>query len=254
MVKKFLNVLWMENRGYVILPIQKQIPIDFELIKSLDDNFWIEDIFFHILKFYKEYDINDLRNKIEIEKAKPRSNIERLIAKYIRKYLNNDSLFLYKKAYGEVTNDEDVVGNYDILISNTLWGKDFHFECKNLNLELPNSNQNLICKYVFYQYKINLKTEYDGGVYRFFNGKYAQSRNLGGMLGFVLDENLHLIKDKIIEKLKIPFDKPPQGNLIENGILLNSIEGNDFTFKSIHKRFDGDFTLHHFLFDFKINS
>jgi hypothetical protein len=241
----------MENRGYVILPIRKQIPMDFELIKTLDDNFWIQDVFFHLLEFYKNHNSTELKDKIEIEKSKPRSNIERLIAKYIRKYLNNDCFFLYKKAYGEVTNDEEVEGNYDIVISNTLWGKDFNLECKNLNLESPNSNQNLICKYVFYQYQKDLKTEYDGGVYRYFNGKYAQNQNFGGMLGFVLDGDINIIKERIIEKLKIPFDRTPQGDLIENGIVLNSVEGNDFTFNSVHKRFDGDFTLHHFLFNFQ---
>ncbi|MDQ5929062.1 MAG: hypothetical protein QG594_840 [Bacteroidota bacterium] len=242
----------MENRGYVILPIRKQIPMDFELIKTLDDNFWIQDVFFHLLKFYKDYNSTELKNKIKKEKLKTHSRIEREVAKYIRKYLNNDTFFSqYNKAFGEVTNDEDVEGNYDVLICNTLWGKDFHFECKNLDLKSLKSNQNLICKYVFYQYQKNSKTTYDGGVYRYFNGKYAQNQNFGGMLGFILDGDLNTIKEKIIEKLKVSFDEPPEGDLIENGIVLNSIENNDFTFSSIHKRFDGDFTLYHILLDLK---
>lgn len=236
------------DREYVITKSPPKFSRDIKVLKKLDNNFWHSHIFFHLLHFYKEHDIKELNEKIKLESKKPISNIEKLIAKYIRKYLrNNKSFNNHFDVNGESETDTEIVGFYDIKISNTYWREKyqkryFPFECKNLTLD---TTKNHFAEYVFVNHKK------DGGVYRYFNGKYAQNQNFGGMLGFVLDGDINKIKGKIIEKLKIPFDRTPEGDLIENGIVLNSIEENDFTFNSIHKRFDGDFTIHHFLFDFQ---
>ena len=236
------------DREYVIVKSPPLFPRDSEVLRQLDSGFWQSYIFYHFLKFYKDHNIEELKIKIKIESEKPISNIEKLIAKYIRKYLRSNRDFnLHFDVNGESETDTDIVGFYDIKISNTYWRENdkkkyFPFECKNLTLD---SKKNHIAEYVFVNYKK------DGGVYRYFNGKYAQKQNFGGMLGFVLEGEVDIIKDKIIERLKLPFETTPQGDLIADGILLNSIEDNNFTFNSIHKRFDGDFTLHHMLFDFK---
>ena len=92
--------------------------------------------------------------------------------------------------------------------------------------------------------KNNSKT--DGGVYRYFNGKYAQGQDFGGMIGFVLNGKVNDIKDKIQLKLKDPFDVTPEGDL--QSVADNSIENNDFTFTSTHVRKSKNFLIYHILF------
>ncbi|HET7118211.1 MAG TPA: hypothetical protein VFI29_17065 [Hanamia sp.] len=226
----------MIEREYI--KIKKPVPLpDYTfLLRDLSDEFWQGWVFYYLLMFYKNYDTSELRNRIQKEQHKKFPRVEREIAKYLRVYLNNNREFnLNFNAFGENTNDEEKEGNYDITIHNTYWSSDFHFECKNLT---PKAN--LINEYVY------VSSKKDGGIYRYFNGKYAQSQNFGGMLGFVLEGDIHVIKDKIIEKMKVPFDISSEGDLLETE--LNSIENNDFTFNSIHNRLGQNFKLHHLLF------
>jgi hypothetical protein len=209
--------------------------------RELDNDVWKNLVFYHLLIFYQNYDSVELKNKITTEQSKTYPRTEREIAKYIRKQLNNNREFsMFFKAFGEITNDEDVEGSYDITISNTYWKNEFYFECKNLN-----TSQDLVNKYVFYKMK---PTQNDGGVYRYFNGKYAQNQNFGGMLGFVINGNIDDIKNKIVDKMNTKFDISPEGDIIN--IEYNAIEGNDFTFTTNHNRLNEEFILHHILFDF----
>jgi hypothetical protein len=213
--------------------------------RVLNDDFWKNLIFYHLLAFYKQYNVVELKQIIKKEKKKSKSDIEDAIAIYIRNYLRNNSLFDINgfKIVGGMNNDNPIKGLYDITILHSYWKKGFHFECKNLDLD---PKKNLISKYVFYKMT---PTKNDGGVYRYFNGKYAQSQNFGGMLGFVLDGDVNTIIQKIIEKMNSPFDITSEGDLLTTE--LNSIEGNDFTFNSIHKRKGDTFKLHHLLFNFQ---
>lgn len=237
------------EREYIRLPKSSALPDSSIQKRKLDDSFWISLIHFHLLKFYKEYEIEDLKKLIEVEKKKTtRKHIEDVVKEYMYNWFERSNKRIFRE--GIIINLEpkvkyDHVGFYDIKFQHSDWVdakseslKYYSVECKNLN----KSNIS-IDEYVYNNSKK------DGGVYRHFNGKYAQKNKLGGMLGFVLEGELNTIREKIINKLKLPYDKTPEGDLIENGIQLNSIEGNDFTFNSIHKRFDGDFTLHHFLFN-----
>lgn len=229
------------ERGYIRIKKPAPLPFDTRQLKTLDDEFWKHWVFYYLLDFYKNYDSSELKSIINNEKKKRHPRTEREIAKFIRLKLKAnrqfDSNFSVK---GEETNDEDVEGNYDITINNTYWkNKDFYFECKNLD-----DKQDLLNKYVCYHKGKNI---YDGGIYRYFNGKYAQNHSFGGMIGFVLKGNVQDVKNKIIEKLKDKFNIAPEGDLIN--ITDNSIEGNSFTFDSNHKRFDKEFLIHHLLFD-----
>ena len=230
------------EREYIKLPKPSPFPSDIRQMKVLDDAVWKNEIFHHLLSFYQNHDSKELKNKIENEKKKSSPRTERAIAKFIRVKLNADRKFGYHfKTSGEETNDEDVEGNYDITIHSTNWkSRDFHFECKNLD-----KSQDLINKYVCYNRGHSV---FDGGVYRYFNGKYAQNLNFGGMIGFVLEGNLLEIKSKITKKLTDKFDVAPNGDLIS--VKDNSIEGNKFTFDSNHKRKNKEFLIHHLLFDF----
>jgi hypothetical protein len=241
------------DREYICLPKSSVLPDSSFQKRKLDNFFWVNLVHFHLLKFYKEYEIDDLKKLIEIEKKKiSRKHIEDVIKDYIYSWFEKSNKRIFRE--GIIINLEpkvkyDQVGFYDIKFQHSDWVdsknesfKYYSVECKNLTLD---ATKNHIAEYVFVNHKK------DGGVYRYFNGKYAQNQNFGGMLGFILDGEVNTIKEKIIEKLKSPFDITPQGDLIDNGIILNSIEGNDFTFNSTHKRNDENFTLHHFLFDFK---
>lgn len=218
-------------------------PFDTRQLKNLDDEFWKGWVFYYLLDFYKNHDNAELKSKIEEEKKKQYPRTEREIAKFIRLKLKvNREFGLNFSVKGEETNDEDVEGNYDITIHNTYWkNKDFYFECKNLDVR-----QDSIKKYVCYNRAHSI---FDGGVYRYFNGKYAQSLDFGGMIGFVLEGEVLDIKNKIIKKLKEKFDTAPEGDLIS--VTHNSIEENDFTFDSKHSRNNKEFQIHHLLFDFR---
>ncbi len=227
------------EREYIKIPKSSSFSDSVVELKQMDDEFWKNEIFRHILLFYKSLDIDSLKIKINKEKTSNNPRVERIIAKFVRQSLNKDSQFnCHFKASGEETNDEEIEGNYDITICSTIWeSQNFYFECKNLD-----KSQDLVNKYVYYNKGHNV---FDGGVYRFFNGKYAQQQDFGGMIGFVLEGGVLEVKKKIITKLNEKFDITPEGDLIE--ITDKSIKDNDFTFDSIHNRFNKSFILHHIL-------
>lgn len=236
------------DREYIRLPKTSFLPDSSRKKRVKDDAFWIKLIHFHLLKFYKEFEFDELTALIEAEKKKiKRKHIEDLIKDYIYKWFEkNDKRIFFE---GILINLEskvkyNQVGFYDMKFQHSDWVdienekiKYYSIECKNLNKKALS-----IDEYVYN------KSKKDGGVYRHFNGKYAQFNNFGGMLGFVLDGEIDKIKNSIISKLNISTDLSPEGDLIEKGVELNSIEGNTFTFTSKHKRKGDEFILHHFLF------
>lgn len=242
----------MEKREYIkIAELTSHFPTDTNLLRDLNNDFWKDWVLYYLLDFYKNYNVQELLDIIKNEQTKKFPRTERELAKYLRKYLkNNIKLNLQGfKVIGEATNDEDVEGNYDITILHSYWEDEFYFECKNLSLDPKKS---LIDKYLYTKiYPKNQQPKRDGGVYRYFNGKYAQNQNFGGMLGFVLDNDIQEIKSQIINKLKDKFDTTPDGDLKQ--VIQNSIQSNTFTFDSIHNRKGLDFLLHHILFDLKQN-
>lgn len=240
------------EREYVRIKKPAPLPFDTRKLKTLDDAFWKQWVFYYLLHFYQNFDSEELRLKVEEEKKKQHSRTEREIAKFLRLKLKaNREFSLNFSVKGEETNDEDVEGNYDITIHNTYWkNKDFFFECKNLD-----GSKDLTDKYVCYNtYKKDSKNEniFDGGVLRYFNGKYAQQLVFGGMIGFVLGGDCVQIKNSLVTKLKEKLSTSPEGDLIE--VVDNSIEKNSFTFDSLHNRLNKEFIIHHLLFDFTFNS
>lgn len=129
-------------------------------------------------------------------------------------------------------------GFYDITIAHSFWNYEFHFECKNLD-----ETSGLINKYVYYD---RGRGKFDGGVYRYFNGKYSQKENFGGMLGYILKGKTSAIKAKICKKLEEKYTITPEGDL--HRIIDSSIEKNNFTFESLHNRNSQEFSIHHLLF------
>jgi len=239
----------MIQREYIRLPKTSFLPDSSKKKRELSDGFWIRLVHSHLLKFYNEFDVTDLLNLIDNEnKNSKRRHIEDLIKDYIYDWFVKNDKRIFRE--GIIVNLESKVkynqaGFYDMKFQHSDWVdiatnrlKYYSLECKNLNSANPCINE-----YVFNNSKK------DGGVYRHFNGKYAQLNSYGGMLGFVLEGDIKKIKENIIHKLKQPFDISPEGDLLEEGIKIDSIEGNVFTFNSTHKRAAEFFTLHHILFN-----
>ncbi|HEX8575692.1 MAG TPA: hypothetical protein VF677_05300 [Flavobacterium sp.] len=238
------------EREYIRIKEPVPLPFDTRQLRTLDDKFWKNWVFYYLIDFYKNHDNAELEIKIEEEKKKKKSDIEDLIAIYIRRNLRENKRFGLQgfKVAGGINNDLEIKGLYDISILHSYWDKEFHFECKNLD-----GSPNLINKYVCYNtYKKDTYNEniFDGGVLRYFNGKYAQNLVFGGMIGFVLAGDSIKIKNSLVTKLNEKLNTTPEGDLIK--ITDNSIEGNDFTFDSLHKRLKKEFTIHHLLFDFTL--
>ncbi|MDR2147394.1 MAG: hypothetical protein LBE91_13140 [Tannerella sp.] len=222
------------EKGYVNNPVPSiPFPSLIEEMLELEDNIWKSWIFHYLLLFYEKYNRAELKQKIENEQKRKKSRIEKTIADFLRKWLRNNTEFNKNIGFRinrESLSEGDYESYYDIIIEHSFWDKMFCFECKNLT-----EKQELIKKYV------------DGGLYRYFNGKYAQQQYFGGMLGFVLEDNYLNIKDKIHKKLKEKFDITPEGDLLK--ISDNSIQQNDFTFDSYHNRKNKEFIIHHLLFN-----
>lgn len=236
------------EREYIRIKKPIPPPNDVSQLKSLDDEFWKNWVFYYLLDFYINHNSAELKTKIEEEKKNKPARVEREIAKFMRIKLNTNKEFGYHfTAIGENTNDEKIEGNYDLTVHSTNWkSKNFHFECKNLD-----GSQDLTNKYVCcntYKKDNTGQNIFDGGVLRYFNGKYAQNLGFGGMIGFVLAGDSSTIKGSLVTKLKENLNTTPEGDLIN--VLDNSIEGNNFTFNSLHKRLGKEFTIHHLLFDF----
>ena len=244
----------MDNREYVKTGKLMSLPDSSIEKRKISNETWKNQVFFHLLHFYKNYNVSEIKRIIYTEKSKPQARIEDEIALFFRNSLKQNRKFNLQGFIiaGGVNNDEKIKGLYDISIFHSDWRNDedlqieFHFECKNLD-----TSKDLVNKYVYYntyEKDQNNETIFDGGVYRYFNGKYAQKLTFGGMLGFVLEGDVITIKEKIKNKLDEKFSTTPDGDLLK--VIDSSIEQNDFTFDSYHNRFNSEFVIHHLLFKF----
>jgi len=244
----------MNNRDYVKTGKLMSLPDSSIEKRKISNDTWKSQVFFHLLHFYKSYSVSEIKRIINTEKSKPQARIEDEIALFFRNSLKQNRKFGLQGFIiaGGVNNDEKKKGLYDISIFHSDWRNDedlpieFHFECKNLD-----NSQDLVSKYVYYNtYEKDSNNEniFNGGIYRYFNGKYAQKMNFGGMIGFVLEGDVPNAKNEIISKLNEKFNTTPNGDLLR--VIENSIEQNDFTFDSYHSRFNSEFVIHHLLFKF----
>jgi hypothetical protein len=237
----------MKGKEYIRLPKTRLLPDKRSELRKLSDEDWKNVIFQHLLRFYKEADFRKIKTLIQDEKKKKRSNIEEVVKKEIKKWLKNDQCFDTQDLIinREPSADGNVAGFYDLKFEHSQWKhKYFSFECKNLDRTAAAINE-----YVYNEAKN------DGGVYRYFTGKYASELDFGGMIGFILEGNENEIISKIIDKICITFRDNEIGKLALNGIIKSSIEGNRNTFDSIHLRQQREFRtgqtfkLHHIIFD-----
>jgi hypothetical protein len=237
----------MKGKEYIRLPKTRLLPDKRSELRKLSDDDWKNLIFQHLLRFYKKADFRKIKTLIQDEEKKKRSNIEEVVKKEIKKWLKNDRCFNMQEFIinREPSADGSIDGYYDLKFEHSQWkNKYFPFECKNLNKTAACINE--------YVYN---KNKNDGGVYRYFTGKYAPGQNFGGMIGFILEGNENEIISKIVDKICITFRNDETGKLAINGIIQSSIEGNRNTFDSIHLRQQKEcrtrqtFKLHHIFFD-----
>ena len=234
----------IDNKKYIKLPKPEKLSDSRKELRKLDDNQWKQHIFFHILKFYKEIDNNQVIKLIEKEKLKPKKQIEEAIKKLIRKQLINDRKFSANEFIINREPASEHGGSYDFKIQHSSWrDKYFTFECKNLDTTSTSSITSSINEYVYN------KSKPDGGVYRYIIGKYAKNLNFGGMIGFIIKGETDKIIKQIIEKLR-QVSNNNVGKLTGKSIICNSIENNKNTFDSIHLIEKKFFTLHHIMMNF----
>jgi len=221
--------------------------------QKLTDEIWINNIFHFILKYCQNIDKPEIKLIVEQELDKTQSNIEKVLKEHIYNYLYENTAF---GLHGFILNLEpkntkcNSEGFYDLKIQHSDWQqKYFSFEAKNLGKIKSMSQSASIDEYVY------VKSKNDGGMYRYFTGKYACELNFGGMLGFVIGKHKDII-NKLKGKIKKVYDNNDIGKLIDKKMVLNSIENNVNTFSTIHKRqndnseLSNTFILHHIIMDF----
>lgn len=225
-------------------------------LRELNNQVWGKQILFYLLLYYKETDNNEILQIIEREKQKQRAEIETVIKKHILKWFRKNTKF---KRYGFILNQEPSSeggpqGFYDLKFQHSFWNNTesyFAFECKNLGKTKSMTCSKSISEYVY----VKEKSREDGGMYRYFTGKYACEMNFGGMIGFVVGKIENPIV-ALIDKIYSVYDNNLVGKLTKEKIIKNSISGNHNTFDSIHLRQnietkqDEEFWLHHILMDF----
>ena len=238
------------TKGYIKLPPIKSMPDSRTLLRQLPDEEWKSYVFFFLLKYFKELDKKEVLSLIDDEKRKNRAQIETVIKKHIRNWLERKcaefSLCEFK-IDRESSTEAEVEGYYDLKFQHSQWSKYISFEAKNLGqtkgITLPQS----INEYVY------VKTKNDGGMYRYITNKYDCNFNFGGMIGFVIGDANVSVMDLLISKIQTVFCNDSIGRLIDDKIITSSIAGNPNTFDTIHFVEYGDekkLRLHHILMDF----
>jgi hypothetical protein len=243
-------------KPYIKLPKFKRIPDSSIKKRKLTNQIWKEHIFCLLLDYYNNVDKNKIQAIIQEETEKKRSEIEKQIKQDIYKWLIHESRRC--AIWGIIPNLEpSAVGNldgfYDLKFQHSDWQrKYFSFEAKNLGKVGSISFNKSISEYVYVKKK---NKDDDGGMYRYFIGKYACEMNFGGMIGFVIGKAEKTIP-KLVDKIYFVYDKDSVGTLIDEKIIDSSIFGNSNTFDSIHQRKNyttgqkEEFHLHHIIMDF----
>lgn len=241
-------------RNYIKLPALKPMLDSRKILSLMSDETWKQYVFHFLLKYYKEVKEEEIITLIKTENKKPRTNIETAIKKHIRLWLKKCKDF---DRHEFIINLEPSTegyseGFYDLKFEHSQWRKKyFSFEAKNLGKTKSMSSSKSISEYVY----VKEKGREDGGMYRYFIGKYACEMDFGGMIGFIVGEIENPIV-ALIDKIYSVYNNNLVGKLTKEKIIKNSISGNHNTFDSIHLRQniktkqDEEFWLHHILMDF----
>jgi len=231
--------------GYIKLPKTKIIPDSSIKKQQLSDDVWINYIFYIILK-YSSTDKTEILNLIQKELKKEQSRIEEIIKNHIyiwyQKVKKTDKqIGIWRIILKLEPKTDSLKGYYDLQFLHSDWDKYFAFEAKNLGKIKRMTQSASINEYIYNP------TKKDGGMYRFFTGKYACDLEFGGMLGFVIGEIKGDIMQEILSRIQDIYSTNSNGKLIDDKFILNSISGNKNTLTTIHSRNGKKFKLYHIL-------
>jgi hypothetical protein len=236
-------------KPYIKLPTLKPLPDSNIKRRLLSDDIWISYVNHIILRYYKEVNINEIKDIIKLELGKPQANIEDKIKEHIYSWVNNDKrIGLWEFILNLEAKSDCFKGFYDLKFQHSNWDKYFVFEAKNLGKIKTTESSTLINEYVY----VKTKNKEDGGMYRFMTKKYACEINFGGMLGFVVGKTKGDIIDDLIKKIKSVYNNIVNGKLNGEKVNLNSINGNKNTYTTFHLRNREIFCLYHIIMDFNI--
>lgn len=236
------------NHGHIKLPPTKILSDSCIERRKLNDNDWKNYIFFGLLKCFKEIDRKEILRIIN----SPNIKIENAISNSIRRWLMNDRKFnsFEFSVNREPRTDGDQEGFIDLKFQHSQWGngnKHFSFEAKNLD-----GSSKLVNEYVYTNKKIKGTFVENGGIFRFMSGKYAHNMEFGGMIGYVIKKYDNNVINILLNKIEDVYRSNKPGKLL--GIEKNSINDNENTFNTIHKRSkttnESKFTLYHIIMDF----
>ncbi|MCK4998259.1 MAG: hypothetical protein KAS23_01950 [Anaerohalosphaera sp.] len=175
----------------------------------------------------------------KIPTKKPNTKLEdhitRLFCSHLRKHKDHSKhFFLINHQFDVLDNDGNVVGRIDLVFNHGHDEKVYYsFECKVLRVKRSSGKfAALYSQYV---------TE---GIYRYFNGQYAQGLNKGGMLGYVMDSDV----DKAVNGVRDAIEnRRNELNMNANDTLGPSSESNSKLVKeTVHKFGPGNrFLIYH---------
>ncbi len=236
---------------------KSELPETIPDLRALDDNFWKNQILSYLLLSYEETDKNEIAQLIKHEKEESKADIENAIKKHVKKWFRLNEEFKRKGFFlnRESSSEGELEGFYDLKFQHSYWNYTktyFAFECKNLGRTKSVSFSKSINEYVY----VKEKNREDGGMYRYFIGKYASDINFGGMIGFVVGKTEKSVIEALIGKIYSVYENNSVGKLTKEKIIRSSIFENANTFDSIHIRKNSEtkeneeFRLHHIIMNF----
>ena len=240
---------------YIIVPKTEPLPNNIDLLRQISDEEWKNHILSYLMQYCDEVNKNEVAIIISKEKEKNRSNIESVLKQHIKNWFKENNRFLLAgfKIDREPHSEGAFEGYYDFKFQHSYWKHYFPFECKNIEAESKSKLTKSTKEYIYQPPK-------NGGVYRYLIKKYSPDQNFGGMIGFLLSGNIHMVVDNIIKKLEVlDISDKHLGKLTASGIKRNSIADNKNTFNSSHNCYDlkeeahSTVLLHHIIIDFQIH-
>ena len=167
--------------------------------------------------------------------AKLEDHITYRFCAHLRINKNRSIHFFYIEPQSDILDDSgELVGRIDLKFISGNEGKIyFSFECKVLRVTRPSG-----------QISASYSEYVKDGMYRYFNGQYAQDLDKGGMLGYVMDGNIDNAINGVKRAIEIRrnnLNMSPDKTLCKSSILSSRQVK-----ETIHNYGpDGQFTIYH---------
>jgi len=161
--------------------------------------------------------------------SKLEDHITNRFCAHLRNNKNRSTHFFCIEPQSDILDDVgELVGRIDLkFISGNEEKVYFSFECKVLRVTRPSG-----------QISASYSEYVKEGMYRYFNGQYAQGLNKGGMLGYVQSHSPDYWAQKASEKIN---DSPQDYQIFQKGCWINEkiLKGLSVCYRSTHHRMLG---------------